>query len=314
MARQIDPARIVEVINRTSQPLTVADICRWIGINKPSSSDREACYQIIKELAESKKIFQHPPKKKNDKPRYYKDELKKWIRGALLAAVQKSIGQAPLTVKKLRNILNKKEIELFDEVLGDLLKTTLFTFRYRGIEYVQVGPKIPSAHLTAHHLKPLSNSLNRINEFRTKPVSLEDLFAFLDSAGPLDLELIDGKKGESIAPEGLIKNRKKTGMLAGPPNLDELFRDWYMADKPPALGPSTIPLPKTWERYSRWARLQDQTPDAKQFREWLRELYRRGKAELNYHEMPSEIPEEERKYLFDLRPGFTIYWWKYLGD
>ena len=231
----------------------------------------------------------------------------------MLNAVRVNFGNTPLTINKLKKILIKPEKYYFDEAIGSLLNERLFTFMFRGNEYVQLLPKTPSAYLTAHHLNPLKQTLKRINEFRDKPLSTTELYSFLDSVMESEAfpETRDNKA--FIGVEAGFKKETPKGPNV-PANPDELMREWYMADKPAPRQPSTIPLPKTWKRYSEWSSSQDRKPDPMEFVKWLRDLYIRGKAELNHHETPRDIPEEERPYLFDLRPGFTIYWWKYTGE
>ncbi len=108
-------------------------------------------------------------------------------------------------------------------------------------------------------------------------------------------------------------HRKNRGIIH-PEIPNELFRKWYDEDKHRRYGVETIQIIWTYERYISWCKENNYHIEISKFHDSLKELSRNGKAELTYYSMPDQIPEKERKCLFEISLGKVAYHWRYITE
>jgi hypothetical protein len=175
---------------------------------------------------------------------------------------------------------------LFESALGRLVTTGDAFVLPGGKRLVYARKPQPSALLDATMRRSLQKALQTVNSVRTRPVTWNDMIAWLDAEPP--------------APP------VETVMV---PEEAEL-RAWYDLDR---LRSSTvmIPIPRTFARYQEWAAQRGGVADSQVLRSLIEMLYNNGHLLLEPCERPQDLPEHERALLVPMSlgpPGYSWCW------
>lgn len=279
MNEQLKNCKGIEILlSETKSPLTPDQICKKVFKSK---INLEHCTQTIQILLEAGKIFPYPSLRKNLKERYWHISPQQFVKNKIYRLFEKDCKER--TVKSVKGILRKWEREFFDEALGLLFRErNVFEIKHGKTRYLKGIQKITAE---------LSEWFNPIRNKKLTPAEWE---AFL--------------KGEKL-PEMQTAPKESKASLP-----DELIRKWYQDDQHQRYGLETIPIKWTGKRYLSWCDQNGYEADIEVFNNRLKILSQEGKVELTHHSMPDQIPEDERKLLFEIRHGTIAYYWRYVME
>ncbi|MDR4503395.1 MAG: hypothetical protein MRK01_01210 [Candidatus Scalindua sp.] len=279
MNEQLNNCKRIELLlSEAKSPLTLQEICRKVFQLK---SNLEHCTQTIQILLDAEKIFHYPSLRKNSKERYWHISPQQFVKNKIYRLFEKNCKDR--TFKSVKGILHKWELEYFDEALGLLFRErNVFEIKYGRTRYLKGIQKLTTE---------LSEWFNPVRNIKLTPAQWE---AFL--------------KGEKL-PEMQTAPKKSKASLP-----EELIREWYQEDRHKRYGLETIPITWTGNRYLSWCEENGHEADIQVFNNRLKLLSQEGKVELTHHSMPDQIPESERKDLFEIRHGTIAYYWRYVME
>ncbi|GJQ58141.1 MAG: hypothetical protein D8M57_07515 [Candidatus Scalindua sp. AMX11] len=270
--------RIETFLTEAKSPLTSQQICK--GVFK-SEGNRECCTQSIQILLDEEKIFPYPSLRKNSKERYWHIAPQQYVKNKIYHLFEKDCKDR--TFKSVKSLFCKWELEFFDDALAQLFRERdIFEVKYGRTRYLKGIQKITTE---------LSEWFNPVRVRKLTPSEWE---AFLK---------------EEKVPEIAAAPKKPKASLEDLP-----IRKWYQEDRHKRYGLETIPIKWTGCRYLTWCNENGYEADIEVFNNRLKILSKEGKVELTHHSTPDQIPEDERKYLFEIRHGTIAYYWRYVEE
>jgi|GEM_PF-2073432 len=245
------------------------------------------CEIILKRLVADEIAFEHPPSRSRCPVRYwYKDVVSR-----LAEQVETIVSlhpDSPPTLVQVKNSFSKCDLPWFDEAVGILInQRRLFEIRCRRTR--RLSAKIPTAELmlSASDLQHLDRVIRKTASCRRTTLTVDDLLRFLGTSPD------SSRKG------------------APPPLSESLLKAWYDQELPGLLGATSVPIPRTWERYKKWSIEQGMDPDLHAFHTVLERLAQEKTVELVPHSRSQPIPRNEQDLLMMGSHGETIYFWRW---
>ena len=272
--------RIENTLSESKAPLTKQQICKRL-FKSENDSLLKQCTQSLQTLLEETKIFTYPSLRKNSKERYWNISPYQHVKKKMYRLFEKDPKNQ--TFKSVKGTLSRWELEFFDEALGQLIRgKKIFELKFGRTRYLK-GINTLTTEL-----------LEWFNPFRNTKLTRVELETFLN--------------GDTVQNAHEVQKRHHAALG------DDMFRKWYEEDRHKRYGLETIPIKWTAGRYLSWCDKNNCVVDIEDFNKRLKTLNREGKVELTHHSMPDQIPEGERKDLFEINHGSIAYYWRYIEE
>lgn len=278
--------RILEFVRNSKVPLTSRQIAE-LGFGLTSGEDVDTVREILDKLKASGDVFLFPPVRTGFAARFGSVSPTDWVGMKIVGMVEEAGGR--LTIRKIRSDLGKWEKRYFRRSIEELIKEEQLFYLKVQPKYLFSSPPTPCDHLLPAEAKALKKILEKVNRYRRRTLSLDDLTAFLNGS--------DGMKGPRVAKSGRP--------------TEDLLREWYEKDLPRRGGPRSIPIPWTCAHYESWCVANRLRPDRVTFQNFMWSLYRAGKVEFIPHGMPQELSAREAKLSLRSQRGQILYYWKW---
>ncbi len=277
---------ICEAVKESPTPITARQACnRVFGTEKRTQVT--ICETVLRKLVADGVAFKHPPIRRKSPARYWHKDLVSRVASQIEQIVY--LNSDPPTVNHVRSRIGKCDLPWFDEAVGRLInENRLYEITYRRARRLSARVLKADRVLTASDLQFLGNIVTKTAPCRGMTLTVEDVLRFLER-GP-------GASLEGPAPLTLTES---------------LLKEWYEEELPGLLGATSVPLPRTWNRYNEWCDANGTVPDLSAFHGILRRLAQDKAVELIPHSRSQPIPEGEKKILMKGPRGETIYFWRW---
>lgn len=280
--------QIREVLAGSDTPLNSAQIASAVfGSKKPSC--RERVDEALMELIRSESVFEHPPLRRGERKRFWKDPPAAVTEARILGILA---SKHRLTLRKVREAIPTSYRGFFDEALGNLMREKkVHPLTVGRIKYLLNRAPRPTEHLLPRHLTALTEIITRLNPYSKTKLRISDVVDFLDRHGAVE---------PNLQPPGEIP--------------ETVVSSWYRDDLAKLMGSKSVPIPWTWSRYEQWCREQGSSADLAGFQDRLRQLARAGKIELAPHGLSEPIDPAELPIAIKTTRGELLYYWKWLQE
>lgn len=302
MSVTVEIDNVIRILQGTSEPMNVPEICRALGISdKAGSADREALERLLTESADSGGIHQLPARRVSSGPQYGTQPMTAYVERKILSLF--ADGEEMLPEKsRVKDGLTKPEKPYYGEALGNLINAKqLYRIRLAAKPgqpyYLSRRAPVPTDYLLAGHITALKEIVTRIGPHRRNELSIDAVFDFLNEKPTQS----GHEPAESAAPEPRPQA----------PLDRELFRQWYEEDVKRMGGARSVPFPYTWARYRQWCEHVGRVPREQDFLSELQKLAETNEIELVQHSMPADIDPNERPLIIKGRFGETFFYWKW---
>ncbi len=280
--------QIREVLAGSETPLNSAQIADAVFGSKKTSC-REKVDEALMELIRSESVFEHPPRKRGERERFWRESPAAWTEARILGTLAK---KEKLTLRAVRESIPTSYRGLFDEALGSLMREKrVHSLTVGRTKYLMNRTPKPTEHLLRRHFSALAEIIERLIPHCKTKLSVNEVVGFLDRFGTT--EPVSEPFRE--IPEGVMYS-------------------WYREDLSRLMGSKSVPIPWTWIRYENWCREQGSGADLPGFQNRLKELALLGKIELVAHGMSEPIEPAELSIAIKTEQGELLYYWKWLQE
>ena len=283
---------IVEVVRRAPSALSATQLARGVRLETGRTVKKSALESALNEVVASGRVREIRGLTKGKKPAPSYTVLTDEDLAAALLEPRLGTGTKPVKVAGLRSKLPAFLSGHFDAALRILLnRGTAYELPYKP-GFLLARKPLPSDVVEGAKAKALRTLLAQASQLRATPLTLEDFLAWLDGENPVSPSVADAGVAVELT--------------------SDLLKGWYDAD---AIGSASrmIPIPKTWQRYQRWAAARGLMADIQQLRRIMDFLYKEGQIWLEPCDRPQELAESEQALLIPLSLGPPGYFWGWSG-
>lgn len=267
----MDTVSIIDCLTKSPEPMSIAALKKEV---KTPGLDVESA---LNELAVSGEIFEHPPRQRNQKPRYWHSSP-----SAFVVKLIEKLASKPVTKASIRSRIPSAYRDCLEDGISEGIQKGRLNGWKKGNSFF-VSTDAPSLHFLLNRSEKtlLDVLVAKIHDSGRPHVSIETLTSFLETTPTPDF-------------------------------TKELLRTWYDEDRAKLTKDSPMPISWPWKRYQTLCASNGHQADPGVLQELLKSLSDAQEIVLSNHDAPQLLPPEEATLPFHHKRNPHAYYFQFL--